>query len=146
MMPRVPGMRNGGIPANLVWDEDNPPVRFSCGRMVEKHTPHCDGSCTSEPITEAECSLINEHREWARIGMNTNNVQRDIFAMYNEVKAIRSLCIDAGIFTLDELDTRFQELALEEMRTIRAQNEEAVKRANLGLGAPKIIGPDGKPL
>lgn len=144
-MPRIPGTQNGGIPANIVWNPDNPPLKCDGCGLVTIHAPDCDGKFTKTPLVESEVELLNEHREWARLGMNTAMVTRDLFKMGNQIQAlvnvINELTGDEGI-----LNEEYRNCTINEMRRIRLANEEEVKRANLGLPPRSILGPDGSPL
>lgn len=147
-MPRVPGMFNGGVPPNLVWDEDNPPVRNGCtGEIGEHHTDDCDGSCEKIPLSQLEVELTNEHREWARLGMHTNNISHDLFRMDNQIGAlIQVVGRMLGEGGEQELNEAFQLECLKQMRGIRFTYQEQAKRSKLGLPPKRsVLGPDGNP-
>ena len=145
-MARVPGTFNGGVPPNLKWDPLNPPLKCdNCG-MVDVHLDHCDGTATKSPITESECELLNEHREWARLGISTATVTRDLFKMGNQLQALINVLkdlIEDGDHVLNEA---YRQQTINEMRRIRLANEDEIKRRNLGLPAKGVLGPDGNPL
>lgn len=143
-MPRVPAMNNGGIPANLVWDELNPPLKCDGCGMVTVHGPGCDGNFTKSPMRETECELINENREWARLGLSTNMVTRDAFKMGNQIRALINMV--STLVDRDELNDEYRRCMVAEMQRIRSANEEQIKRVNLGLPPQGLLGPDGQPL
>lgn len=143
-MPRIPGTNNGGIPANLIWDEDNPPLKCDGCGMVGIHGPGCDGKYTKSPIRETECQLLNENREWARLGMSTNMVTRDLFKMGNQITAIVNML--STLVDKDELNDEYRRCTVAEMQRIRLANQDEIKRTNLGLPQKTILGPDGQPL
>lgn len=140
-MPRIPGSFNGGIPPNLKWEDH--PTKNACSDQVEIHAPNCDGKCEQTPITFSEMELLNEYREWGRVGMNPESIKTatDLLQMDLAMKALIAV-LDVDVHALDE---KFREIKLETLRGLRLANQEDAKRQMLGLG-PKIIGPDGKPL
>lgn len=141
-MSRVPGTNNGGIPPNLIWDELNPPLKCDGCGMVGIHTPDCDGKFTKSPIRETECELLNENREWARLGINTNFVARDLFKMGNQITALINML--TTIIDKDELNDEYRRCMVAEMQKIRLANEEEIKRARIGLAPKGILGPNGE--
>lgn len=145
-MPRIPGITNGGIPANLKWDPLNPPLKCDGCGMVTVHHPNCDGKATKSPIRETECELINENREWARIGMTTDFVTRDLFKMGNQINALINVITNVLDVDKDELNDEYRRCMVSEMQRIRLANQDEIKRANLGIPPQAILGPDGNPL
>lgn len=148
-MPQIPGMFNGGVPPNLVWDEDNPPMRNGCnGEVSNHHEQGCDGSCERTPLTELEVNLTNEHREWARVGMRTEQIPHDLFRIENQINAIIQVVGRMlGEGGEAELNEAYQEECLKQMRGIRLAYQEQVKRVKFGLlPKPGVLGPDGKPI
>lgn len=143
-MPKIPGSFNGGIPGNLVWNPLNPPVKNGCCDMVTVHDPSCDGNCEKTPIRETECELINENREWARLGIDTNFIRRDLFKMGNQINAL--INIITRTVDKDELNDEYRRCMVDEMQRIRLAHQDEIKRANLGIPPQGILGPDGKPL
>jgi len=143
-MPRIPGTHNGGIPANLVWDENNPPVKCDGCGMVGIHTPDCDGKHTTSSLRQTECEMINKRREWARLGMSTDFIARDLFKMGNQIQALINIL--GTLVDPDELNDEYRRCCVAEMRRIRLANQDEIKRANLGIPPKSILGPDGQPL
>lgn len=142
-MPRVPGKFNGGIPPNLVWDENNPPMKNECSGLAQIHSDECDGSCEKTPCTELEVDLMNEHRNWARLGMNTGNVIQDLFRMNNQIEAIVESLKE--LIPRETLDDTFKKVMLKNMRGIREANEEEIRRSRIGV-RKQLFGPNGEPL
>lgn len=144
-MPRIPGSFNGGVPPNIVWDPLNPPHRNGCNGMVGIHARECNGTCEPGGVcSELEVDLMNEHREWERIGMRTENVARDLFKMGVQIQAIINVL--RTLVPEGTLEAEFQECLLREMQEIRGAAGEMVKRARLGLAPKGLLGPDGKPM
>lgn len=146
-MSKVPGTfrNNGGrnVPPNINWDPDEPIYLHSCSGFLV-HLNDCDGNCErGKQLSELEVKLVNENREWARIGMSTDNVGHDIFTINAQVRSLIRLLEKKGIFSRDEIDIMFQECMLEELISIRMKNQDAVKRASLGIPSPGIILPGG---
>lgn len=148
-MPSVPGSFNGGIPPNIVWDEDNPPIAHSCSGGL-MHAPDCDGSCADgEPLKEYEVDLLNEHREWGRVGMNPGmiTISSTSFDLEVRVGGLSEFLVEKGIIDVEELNEFYIRMRIDRMRELRLANQDAVKRARLGLpGKPQIFGPGGNPL
>lgn len=145
-MPRVPGMFNGGVPKNIVWDETDPPVKNMCTGLPYVHAKNCDGQCgTTGFMTELEVKLYNEQLEWQRVGMTPRNIIVDGFKISMETKAMKLLLVELG--HLERFNTLFQECLLAELTMHREENQEIAKRQQLGLpGKPPLLGPDGSPV
>jgi hypothetical protein len=147
-MPSVPGSFNGGIPPNIVWDADNPPIKHSCSDGL-MHAPGCDGACADgEPMKEYEVDLLNEHREWGRVGMNPAMITSTStpFDFEARLSALSEFLVEKGVIEdIEELNEFYARLRIERMRDLRIANQEAVKRQRLGLpGKPQIFGPGGE--
>lgn len=142
---KIPGTFNGGVPPNIEWDPNNPPILNSCSDQLN-HLPNCDGTCPkSRELEELEVDLINENREWVRIGMDTSKVAVNLFRMQHQINAVINVLEYDGIISRAELDREFQKSLLEDMRKMREAVGDQVKRTKLGLPAkPGILGPDGK--
>lgn len=135
-------MYNGGVPPNITYDENDPPIKNGCTGRIGLHNKDCKGNCDRVKATKLETELENEVREWARIGMDTRYVQHDLFRMNQQIRAI--IKILQSMIHEELLNEEFQLCTLEEMRGIRLANQDQVKKQN--LGTPGIIGPDGKRL
>ncbi len=145
-MAKIPGTFNGGIPPNIEWDPNNPPIKHTCSNALN-HAPGCDGTCGPlGALTEVETALVNESREWARLNMNTTNVQYDSLRENSKVKALINLLEAKGICTPQEMDLFFQGALLTEMQNVRFASQDKVKRTLLGLPKASLLGPDGRPL
>lgn len=141
-MPKIPGTFKTGIPPNIEYDALTPPVKNMCSNMLEVHAPDCDGDCVKVPLTELEVNIINENREWARAGMDTQHVIRDVFRMSIQIKALVRIVEELAPGKLDEV---YQRALVAEMRGIREANQDEIRAQRLGVG-PKLVGPNGKPL
>lgn len=147
-MPRVPGMFNGGVPAPIKWDPNNPPVQNGCSGLVELHAPDCDGSCEKTSVTELMVQMMNEYREWGKLGLDpTRIIGRDTHKMGNQLQALINIVKGLGV-TQVELDDEFMRCTIKELQTVRLQHEDEFKRMRLGLSpkGPGVLGPDGKPI
>lgn len=148
-MPKIPGTfgSNGGVPPNIEWDPGNPPVKHACSNG-DMHARGCDGSCEAAGfMKEHEVLLVNEYREWARIGMGTGQVTGDNpFDIQIKVAALTEFLHEKGLLDIDELNEFFVRFKVDKMSKIRQENQEQVKRARLGLGPSGLIGPNGQPL
>jgi len=148
LMPNIPGSFNGGVPPNIVWDEDNPPIKYACSQNV-LHGPGCDGSCGADGfMTEAQVRMENETREWQRVGMNPDGIGTRITPWNMDVKinAVVEFLNEKGIIDITELNDYFLTVKVNMMQQIREMNQEAAKRAKLGLPPKGLLGPDGLPI
>lgn len=150
-----------GIPPDIEWNDDDPPVIYSCSQHIE-HRPDCDGSCEPEVTTESQINLLNEARAWARIPMSFQGVPTcfpdgafdgikvNIFDEKLRNMALQKILIDNGLATQEEIDELYLELKLEVLQDIRRQYEQAVRRhkmeETLALPDKRLFGPDGKVL
>jgi hypothetical protein len=147
-MPKVPGIYNGGTPPPIQWDPLNPPLQNGCTGMVELHTPDCDGSCEKTPLTELMVQMMNEYREWGKLGLDPQKViGRDTRKMGNQIQTLINTLKTMGI-TQEQLDDEFMRCTINELQTIRLQHEDEFKRMRLGLHpkGPSVLGPDGRPI
>ena len=147
-MNRVPGMFNGGIPPNLVWDENDPLPKNKCSGST-LHLPDCNGSCGVDGFyTEGQVNFENEIREWARAGMNPDGLGTTVTMWDIEVKfnALLKYLDEAGVIVMDGLNEVYLEMKTESMRHVRMANQEAAKRMKLGLPPRGLLGPDGQPI
>lgn len=148
-MTKVPGtFSNGshGIPPNLEWDAVNPPQRYSCSGLVNQHADNCDGTCLAASLDEIETELVNEHRNWARLGIDKKMLDVDQFKLVCQVQVLIDVIIDAGIKTKEELNDIYRLETINRMRAVREPREESLRRQRLGLPPSGLLGPNGQPL
>lgn len=149
-MASIPGSFNGGIPPNVVWDENNPPIKHSCSDNPLVHIPDCKGDCEDgDAMGEHEVELLNEHLEWSRIGMNPQLIGTVLtpFDMDLRISVLSTFLADQGIIDLDELNVVLTRSRVERMKKLREDNQEAVRRMRLGMPPkPPLLGPTGEPL
>jgi len=137
-----------GIPPDIKWDEENPPVIFSCSQHTE-HDPSCNGDCESEVTTENQILLLNESKQWARDGLDTSSIQSNAFHIGCQVNALQKALVDAGIISQNNVDENYRRIKYDVLREVRAsigpQIKSARTRAILGVDdKKKIIGPHGE--
>jgi hypothetical protein len=148
-----------GIPPDIEWNEDNPPVIYECSQHVEHH-PACGGDCDGEVASEATVKLLNEARAWARIPMSFHGVPTcfpdgafdgvkvNIFDEKLRNMALQKVLIDAGLTTQEEVDEIYLELKFDTLYNIRTEYQEAVKRQKmqetLALPDKRLYGPNGQ--
>lgn len=152
------------VPPDIVWDEDSPPLIFSCSQHTE-HDPRCKGDCESEFITNRlQVELMNEGRAWARAGMSflgipsayeahtpVPGIHVELFDLECKVQALLDFVVDSVGVDREVLEDKFREFKLDALRRIREINEESVRRqraeASLGIiNRPGLLGPDGRPI
>lgn len=144
-MAKIPGTTNGGVPPNIPWDPLDPPYINGCNNMVQIHAPECDGSCEKTACTELDVEIINEQRNWNRLGMSTDNIQSDTFRLSIQVQTLMTLM--EGLCGADVVKELYQRTRVDEMTNLRLSIQEQVQRARFGLTPkPGILGPDGNPL
>lgn len=148
-MANIPGSYNGGVPPNIVWDPENPPIKNSCSN-TNMHVTGCDGTCERDGfMTETEVAHLNESREWGRVGMNPGMIMvpSTPFDFEMRINALVDALVEADVLDMEELNDRYLQTRVRRMQKLRLDNEEAAKRAKFGLpGKPPILGPDGQPL
>jgi hypothetical protein len=151
-----------GIPPDIVWDSENPPVAFACSQHTEHH-PKCDGTCESMVLDESMVRGMNIAREYARNGMSFKGVVEgydgmiphsgmrvELFDLECEVKLLKQLLMELTGLSLEEYDVQFRELRSDVMEGVLEATLPGLKRARaeqaLGIVPKKILGPDGSPL
>lgn len=148
-MPSIPGSFNGGIPPNIVWDENNPPPKYSCSNGIT-HAPGCDGRCPDPGyMKEYDVEMINEQREWLRVGMHPNEIVigSPPFDLELRPTILADFLHEKGVIDSEEFNEYFVRARAERMKKIRLENQEQAKRMKFGLPPkPQMFGPGGQPL
>lgn len=160
-MASLNGDNASHVPADVVWDEENPMTIYMCSQDIE-HDPRCNGLCPSYTPTKSQVDLINEARAWARAGMSffgiptaykdtvpIAGINVELFDLECKFQAVRSMLVEKLDMDEDEFEEMFRETKLEAMRGIREQNEAAVRRERMRSlipAKPPILGPDGGPI
>lgn len=156
------GNSNPGIPPDIEWNEDDPPVIYSCSEHIT-HADNCDGSCAPiENVTESVVNVLNEARAWARVGMSFHGVPTSLpDGAFDGIKVnifdeklhnltLQKVLIEAGLTTDEDIDELYRELKYNVMKEMRESHEENVKRLklrqNMALPEKRLLGPDGQPL
>jgi hypothetical protein len=151
------------VPDDIVWDEENPPLIYSCSQHIE-HARFCNGECPTYVANELQVQLMNEARAWARAGMSFHGIPAayrdqipiqginvELFDLECRVHVLCEILVEMFNVDGNEIDERYGKFKLMALRNIREENEANVRRqraANaLGIAQKKpIIGPDGQPL
>jgi len=140
--------RQRGIPPNIEWDEDNPPVVYTCSADL-KHDPNCDGTCDEIKLAHYETLLSNEAKEWARVGLDPEGIAANSLDAAMQVNAIRELLVEAGVLNQEDVDERYRKLKLTILQDMRSQLEPQIREAKTAamLGVrpgPTLLGPHGE--
>lgn len=151
-----------GVPPDLEWDADNPPVIFSCSQHTE-HMPNCPGDCGEHVCTEGTVLMANEARAWSRAGMSWSGVPTayagkvpigginvELVDLETKIHVLVELLKDVTNLSQEELDDMWLAHKAGYLRRIREDNEEMVRRTRaasaLGIKNKRLLGPDGQPL
>lgn len=150
------------IPADVVWDENNPPVIYACSQYTE-HDPACEGDCESQVATENLVKLMNEGFAYRRAGMSyygivasysmipVSGIPVEVFDVMMLVEVLRDHIVETTDITEDELHEKFRIHKYEFLHNVREASEARVRkqRAANALGiveGPGLLGPDGNPI
>jgi hypothetical protein len=141
-----------GIPPNLEWDENNPPIIFPCSDHIE-HMPNCNGECgEGAALTEYGVLLSNEAKDWARVGLAPDGVAVNSLDSKMQIDAVQQLLVEAGILDKDEIDELYRKLKYEVLHNMRQELEPQIREAKtaamLGVNpkGPRLLGPHGEQL
>lgn len=150
-----------GIPADLVWDAENPPIIYECTQDIE-HAPDCDGTCEGMVVSESMVNLINEGRAYGRAQMSFLGVPQsmsmlgipgvnvEILDLFVRVNILQDILIENFDVSKEEIDERFRVAKFNKLNEIRTAIEPTLREKRLeqqlGVAKKSILGPDGKPI
>lgn len=153
------GNSDPSIPPDLVWDENDPPIVFSCSQHTE-HAPRCDGSCEAKVCDESLVNLLNEARAYARAGMSFNGIPAamsggpwsglnvEIYDLEVRTLLLQNIIQEQFGISDDDINRQFRELKYKLLHDVRIAVEPDIKRARLeaqvGVQKSRIVGPHGE--
>lgn len=153
-----------GVPRDLIWNEDDPPVIYPCSQDI-KHLPNCSGEEDGIQLdSELQVRILNEGRTWARAGMSFQGIPAaysgvipkpgigvELVDLLCWLEVIKEQIVELTGMSEFEFEEKFRERKLEFLQTIRDANEANIRRnrirASLGVkNKPPLLGPGGEPL
>ena len=120
-----------------------------CSGLVGEHASFCEGDCETVIMTGLEIEVGKEYAAWNKAGMQTNSIAVDAFEVSVKLDILINSLIQAGVLDEAEMNFKYRSEKLKRMKDIRAEIEPQLRQAriaNLGNGAPPLLGPNGERL
>lgn len=152
------------VPADLIWDEDNPPVIYPCSQDIN-HDPTCPGNEPGLTLdSELQVMLLNEARAWARAGMSFNGIPAayqnvipkpgiavELVDLLIWLQVIKDVVVELSDISEFDFEEKFRERKLSFLQEIRFANEANIRKARVAnsigiVEKPPLLGPDGQPI